>query len=59
MTDDMGTPLPPPVEAPPKKSNTGLIIAIVVLVILCCCCIAILGFGWNFGDQVMQWLGFY
>ncbi len=59
MTDDMGTPLPPPVQAPPKKTNTGLIIAIVVLVILCCCCIAILGFGWNFGDQIMRWFGWY
>ena len=41
----------------PKKNNTTLIIAIVVVVLLCCCCVIGIG-GWQFGDQIVQSLGF-
>lgn len=45
-------------EAPvQKKSNRGLIIAIIVIaVLLCCCCVALLAFGWFYGDQILETL---
>ncbi len=45
-------------EAPQKKSNTALIIIIVVLVLLCCCCVLMAGLAWNYGDYVLELLGF-
>jgi len=63
---EVSTPEPayvPPVAPPPppvkKKTNTGLIIAIVVLVVLCCCCIASVALAWNFGDMILNNMGFY
>ncbi len=53
MNEPAGTPMP---EAP-KKSNTGLIIGIVAAVVLCCCCIFLV-VAYQFGDQIMQALGF-
>jgi len=41
----------------PKKSNTPLIIGIVVAVLLCCCCIGLV-LAYQFGDQIVQALGF-
>ncbi len=53
-TPDFGT-LP---EEPKKKFPTWAIV-VIVLVVLCCCC-SIVGFlGWNYGDQIMQYLGVY
>jgi hypothetical protein len=59
MSDDFGTPLPPPVDVPKKRSNTALIIIIIVLVVLCCCCLAIGSIGWSFGDSILNSLGIY
>jgi flagellar basal body-associated protein FliL len=56
MNDDFGAPL----EEPKKKNNTTLIIIIVVVVLLVCCCCALAGyFGYNYGDQFLQQLGYY
>ena len=48
--------LVPPVEEK-KKTNVWLIVGIVAIV-LCCCLAVFLWAGWNFGDQVLQALGF-
>lgn len=47
-----------PLPETPKKKNTTMIIWIVVAVVLCCCCISALGLAWQFGDQILQTLGF-
>jgi len=50
MTQDFGTPVPPPIEyippmppITPKKSNRKWIIILIVIVVLCCCCIVGVG----------------
>jgi flagellar basal body-associated protein FliL len=53
MNEPVGTSIP---EAP-KKNNTVLIVVIVV-VVLCCCCAVVGGIAWQFGDQIVQALGF-
>ena len=47
----------PVTPSEPKKSNTGLIIGIVVAVVLCCCCAAVVAV-YQFGDQILQAVGF-
>lgn len=42
---------------PKKNNNQTIIIAVVVVVLLCCCCITLIG-GWQFGDQIVQSVGF-
>jgi hypothetical protein len=53
MNEPIGTPLP---DAP-KKTNVWLIVGIVAIV-LCCCCVVVIGLGIQFGDQIVQALGF-
>lgn len=42
--------------AEPKKNNTVLIVVIAV-VVLCCCCAGAVAL-WQYGDAIMQALGF-
>ena len=45
-------------EAKPEKNNrTTIIIVSVVAVLLCCCCATLL-LGWNYGDQILNAVGF-
>ena len=45
-------------EAKPEKNNlTTIIIVAVVAVLLCCCCATLL-LGWNYGDQILNAVGF-
>jgi hypothetical protein len=50
---------PPVMPAPeqPRKNNTPLIIGVVAAVVLCCCCVT-LALLWQFGDAIIQSLGF-
>jgi len=45
-----------PSAGEPKKNNTTMIIVIVVVVLLCCCCITVAGL-WQYGDQILKYLG--
>lgn len=42
--------------AEPKKNNTILIV-VVAVVLLCCCCAGAVAL-WQYGDAIMQALGF-
>ena len=60
MTQDFGTPVPPPIEEippiqtiPQKKSNRTWIIIVIVVVVLCCCCVIVAG-GYFYGDQIIS-----
>jgi hypothetical protein len=50
-------PAPAPLAEQPKKSNNWAVITAVVVVVLCCCCIAALAIGWQYGDQILKYLG--
>ena len=43
----------------PKKRNTAIIIAVVVLILLCCFCAILAYLGYQYGDYIMQYFGFY
>jgi hypothetical protein len=68
MTQDFGTPVPPPIEyipsmppVTPKKSNRTWIIIAIVAVVLCCCCVVVVGgyLGWtNYGPQILEYFNF-
>jgi len=45
-------------EAKPEKNNRTTIIIVAVVAVLLCCCCATLILGWNYGDQIVNSLGF-
>ena len=48
----------PPTAQPQKPKSNTLLIVIIVLVVVCCLCACVSALGWQYGDSVLQALGF-
>ncbi|MFN2144158.1 MAG: hypothetical protein ACK2T7_02345 [Anaerolineales bacterium] len=45
-------------EAKPEKDNKKTIIIVAVVAVVLCCCCALVIAGWQFGDQILQAVGY-